>query len=126
MPTEVMAVTPEGVLVVKQCLGDTLEQGEDVSGRLPAGLIEIPSRFLRADRDHPRLCHCGGLPYLVADLHARNLVRASDGELQVIDLVATRWPIGKAGTDPLVEDWLARVAINPNASLLSQGRDEDL
>src|SRR5688500_9948621 len=55
MATEVLAVTPEGVVVAKQVLGEPLPQGDDVSGFLPAGLIEIPSRFLRANRDHPRL-----------------------------------------------------------------------
>jgi len=55
MATEVIAVTPEGILVAKQALGEPLAQGDDVSRVLPAGLIEIPSRFLRANRDHPRL-----------------------------------------------------------------------
>jgi len=55
MATEVLAVTPEGIVVAKQTLGEPLPQGEDMSGVLPAGLIEIPSRFLRANRDHPRL-----------------------------------------------------------------------
>jgi hypothetical protein len=38
---------------------------------LPANLIGIPSRFLRANRDHPRLLSLGGRPRLVADLHAQ-------------------------------------------------------
>src|ERR1700678_2889623 len=92
MATEVVAVTPEGILVAKQARGETLPQGEDMSRDLPGGLIEIPSRFLRADRDHPRLHFLQGLPYLVADLHARNFVRAADGVLRVIDLVAGPWP----------------------------------
>ena len=42
MATEVVAVTPEGIVVAKQALGEPLPQGDDVSGVLPAGLIEIP------------------------------------------------------------------------------------
>jgi len=61
MATEVVALTPEGVLVAKQALGEPLAQGDDVSGVLPAGLIEIPSRFLRANRDHPRLFFLPGI-----------------------------------------------------------------
>src|SRR5205085_4328060 len=60
MATEVVAVTPEGIVVAKQALGEPLPQGDDVSGVLPANLIEIPSRFLRANRDHPRLFFLSG------------------------------------------------------------------
>src|SRR6185436_19566439 len=86
MATEVLAVTPEGILVAKQVLGETLPQGDDVSQLLPAGLIEIPSRFLRANRDHPRLFFLGRADgstqaWLIADLHARNFVRCADGAL---------------------------------------------
>jgi len=126
MPIEVVAATPEGVVVVKQTLGDPLEQGDDVSGRLPEGLIEIPSRFLRADRDHPRLCFCGDRAYLVADLHARNLVRAADGKLRVIDLVGAAWPADGPGADPSITAWLERVRLDPAAGLLAPVRDEDL
>jgi hypothetical protein len=55
LPTEIVGLTPEGILIVKQPLGQPLPQGDDTSRLLPPGLIEIPSRFLRADRDHPRL-----------------------------------------------------------------------
>ena len=56
MPTEVIGVTKnEGVLVTKQTLGGLLAEGADTSGVQPAALIPIPSRFLRAHRDHPRL-----------------------------------------------------------------------
>ena len=79
MATEVVAVTPEGILVAKQALGEPLPQGDDMSRDLPGMLIEIPSRFLRADRDHPRLLFVDGAPFLVADLHARNFVRGADG-----------------------------------------------
>jgi hypothetical protein len=125
MPTEVIAATPEGVVIAKQVLGKLLDQGEDVSGRLPSGLIEIPSLFLRADRDHPRLLFCGS-PFIVADLHARNLVHAVDGSLRVIDLVAGSWPNGIFASEPVIADWLERVGHDPTASLLPPARDAEL
>jgi hypothetical protein len=132
MATEVVAVTPEGILVAKQALGEPLPQGDDMSRSLPAGLIEIPSRFLRANRDHPRLFFlrpvAGGLgrPFLVADLHARNFVRCVDGALRVIDLVAAPWPQSGAARDSLITDWLARVRENPAATALGGAHDDEL
>ena len=131
MATEVVAVTPEGIVVAKQALGDPLPQGDDVSGVLPAGLIEIPSRFLRANRDHPRLffLHLGTSevhPWLVADLHARNFVRCADGALRVIDLVAAPWPEAEIASDPLIARWLAEKKKDPDAPALGASRDEEL
>jgi hypothetical protein len=126
MPTEVVAITTEGILVAKQAFGDPLPQGEDMSGSLPAGLIEIPSRFLRANRDHPRLFFLHGDPWLVADLHARNFVRCSDGALRVIDLVAAPWPQELEAENPLVREWLERVAHDPSAGALRGARDDEL
>jgi hypothetical protein len=133
MATEVMAVTPEGIVVAKQALGEPLPQGDDMSGALPAGLIEIPSRFLRANRDHPRLFFLGDgaaatpRPYLIADLHARNFVRCGDGALRVIDLVAAPWPTDSAvARDPLIGEWLARVLRDPAASALPGAHDDEL
>ena len=131
MATEVVAVTPEGIVVAKQVLGDPLPQGDDVSLLLPRGVIEIPSRFLRANRDHPRLFFLGddrgaASPWLVADLHARNFVRGSDGALHVIDLVAAPWPAEGAARQDLIRDWLVRVRENPDAGALIGARDEDL
>jgi len=126
MATEVVAVTPEGILVAKQARGETLPQGEDMSRDLPGGLIEIPSRFLRADRDHPRLHFLRGLPYVVADLHARNFVRAADGALRVIDLVAGPWPDEAGLSDPLIAEWLVRVRADPAASALPEAPDDEL
>jgi hypothetical protein len=132
MATEVLAVTPEGVLVAKQTLGDTLPQGDDVSGVLPDGLIEIPSRFLRANRDHPRLFFLGAngnpaaRPWLVADLHARNFVRGISGQLHLIDLVAAPWPAELTVRDPWMCEWFERVRADPAASVLPTVRDEDL
>jgi hypothetical protein len=126
MATEVVAVTPEGILVAKQSRGETLPQGDDMSRNLPGELIEIPSRFLRANRDHPRLLFLGGLPYLVADLHARNFVRSADTTLRVIDLVAGPWPTDAPLRDPLIAEWLQRVSVDPRASALAQGPDNEL
>jgi len=126
MPTEVLAVTPEGVPVAKQVYGEPLPQGDDMSGHLPAPLIEIPSRFLRADRDHPRLLFLRDAPYLVADLHARNFVRGADGELHLIDLVAGSWPGTGPPVDPLIREWLGRVRADPQAPALPSAPDEVL
>jgi hypothetical protein len=129
MATEVIAVTPEGIVVAKQTLGEPLPQGDDVSGLLPPALIEIPSRFLRANRDHPRLFFAEGASdqgWLVADLHARNFVRGIDGGLHVIDLVAAPWPRTHVAHDALMNDWLERVRIDPAASVLRGSADHEL
>jgi hypothetical protein len=97
-----------------------------MSRDLPPGLIEIPSRFLRADRDHPRLHFHGTVPYLVADLHARNFVRGADGRLRVIDLVAGPWPAGAGMSDPLIAEWLGRVRADPHAPALPEAPDAEL
>ncbi len=124
--TEVVALTPEGILVAKQVLGEPLAQGDDMSKRLPDGLIEIPSRFLRANRDHPRLFFLGDRAWLVGDLHARNFVRCADGALRVIDLVAAPWPADATAAHPLIADWLARVRHDPDASALPSSGDDEL
>ncbi len=126
MATEVVAMTPEGILVAKQTLGAPMPQGDDMSGDLPGCLIEIPSRFLRADRDHPRLLFVRGSPFLVADLHARNFVRSVDGALRVIDLVAGPWPSGAELGDPLIAGWLERVRADPSATALPDAPDAEL
>jgi hypothetical protein len=126
MATEVVAATPEGILVAKQTLGDPLDQGADMSRDLPEGLIEIPSRLLRANRDHPRLLFVEGRPFLVADLHARNFVRGPEGGLQVIDLVAGPWPEMDRRADPLAADWLETMRRDPRAPVLPAAPDEDL
>jgi hypothetical protein len=126
MPTEVIAITKLGVLVAKQTLGAALPQGEDMSRKLPEGLIEIPSRFIRADRDHPRLFFVADVPYLVADLHARNFVRGTDGELHLIDLVAGRWPKDDYLWNSQISEWMKRVHENPDASALPAAPDGEL
>ncbi len=126
VPTEVVGISPEGVMIVKQALGEPLPQGMDTSTVLPPGLIAIPSRFLRADRDHPRLYFLDGEPWLVADLHARNLVRCADGTLRVIDLVAGAWPSELTRGDGIMADWMARVRLDPAAGALPASPDDEL
>ena len=126
MATEIVAITPEGILVAKQAFGEPLPQGDDMSTSLPGALIEIPSRFLRANRDHPRLFFHGDDPWLVADLHARNFVRDVGGGLRVIDLVAAPWPSDFETDDPLITDWIERVRHDPHASALPGARDDEL
>jgi hypothetical protein len=127
MPLEVVGVTRgEGILIVKQTLGERLGETADTSALQPAGLIPIPSRLLRAQRDHPRLFFVEGAPWLVADLHAKNLVRAADGRLRAIDLLAAPLPPALLAAEPLWHDWLARVALDPRASLLPSVADDEL
>jgi hypothetical protein len=126
MPTEVVGVTPEGVLVAKQLLGERLPEGADVSALLPSGLIPIPARFLRAHRDHPRLAFVAGRAWFVADTHAKNLVRDTGGSLRVIDLLAAPFPVAIAEQDPLMREWLGRVAEDPTAGLLRETHDDEL
>jgi hypothetical protein len=126
MPTEIVGVTPEGILIVKQTLGETLPQGMNMADKLPPDLIPIPSRFLRADRDHPRIIFFDGEPWLIADLHARNFARCADGALRVIDLVAAPWPLQMTTREPLIEDWLMRVRTDPKAPALPGARDDEL
>ncbi|HUR58607.1 MAG TPA: hypothetical protein VM029_12920 [Opitutaceae bacterium] len=126
MATEVVAVTPEGIVVAKQVLGEALPQGDDMSNSLPRDLIEIPSRFLRANRDHPRLFFLGERAWLVADLHARNFVRGAAGTLHVIDLVAAPWPLETTARDPWICEWFERVRADPTASVLRGAHDDEL
>jgi hypothetical protein len=125
--------------VAKQTLGEPLPQGDDMSRLLPDGLIEIPSRFLRANRDHPRLFFLDGgadarpaattpraRAFLVADLHARNFVRGAAGALHLIDLVAAPWPVDATARDPWMCEWLDRVRADPAAGMLRATRDDEL
>jgi len=125
MPTEVSAVTPEGILIAKQTFGDALAPDFDTSKILPELLIEIPSRFLRADRDHPRLMFIDDQPFLVADLHGKNFVQAEAG-YHLIDLVAAPWPTLDPKKEQMIADWINRVRINPQATLLPGSPDGEL
>ena len=73
-----------------------------------------------------RLLFHGDTAWLVADLHARNFVRAGDGALRVIDLVAAPWPRAAAMRHPLISEWLERVRENPQAGLLRPVADAEL
>lgn len=126
MPTEIAGITPEGVLVAKQTYGRPLPEKADVSGLDPARLIPIPSRFLRADRDHPRLVFLDDAPWLVADTHDRNVVRAEDGSLRVIDLVAAPLDAPVLEKLPLFRDWIARARLDPHAGILAPVNDDEL
>lgn len=127
MPTEVLGVTRrEGILITKQTLGERLPEGADTSGLQPPELIPLPARFLRAHRDHPRLFFRDGQPWLVADLHAKNLVRAADGRHRAIDLLAAPLPRDLVAAEPLLADWLERVRRDPGASALPGAPDEEL
>jgi hypothetical protein len=88
--------------------------------------VEIPSRFLRGNRDHPRLFFLRDRPFLVADLHARNFVRSREGGLHLIDLVAAPWPENETGRDPSMADWLNRIRRDPTASALPGAHDDEL
>ncbi len=126
MPTEILGVTPEGVLVAKQTYGQPLPAQQDVSGLDPERFIPIPSRFLRADRDHPRLAFLDGEPWLVADTHDRNVVRDEQGALRVIDLVAAPLSDTLLERAPLFRDWIARAKEDPRAEILAPVNDDEL
>ena len=126
MPTEIVGLTPEGILVVKQTFGRALPEQTDVSGLDPARLIPIPSRFLRADRDHPRLAFLDGAPWLVADTHDRNVVSDERGEWRLNDLVAALLPPELLGPRRLLADWIERARHDPQAEVLAAVDDDEL
>ncbi len=126
MPTEIAGITPEGVVIAKQSFGRMLPEQTDMSGLAPARFIPIPSRFLRADRDHPRLAFLDGDPWLVADTHDRNVVVAEDGSWRVIDLVAAPLPSEWLGVMPLFRDWIERARHDPQAEILAAVDDDEL
>jgi hypothetical protein len=126
MPTEAVAVTPEGVVVAKQTLGDRLPERTDTSKLLPPSLIPWPSRFLRIDRDHPRLVFVHGQPWLVADPHDRNIVWDAEGCARIIDLVAAPLPPALLQGFPLLGEWIERARRDPAAPLLAPANDDEL
>jgi hypothetical protein len=126
IPTEIVGITAEGILVAKQTFGRLLPEKTDVSGLDPARLIPIPSRFLRADRDHPRLAFLDGVPWLVADTHDRNVVVDEAGAWRVIDLVAAPLPPEWLGEMALFRDWIERARRDPHAEVLAPVSDDDL
>jgi hypothetical protein len=126
MPIEIIGLSPEGVLVVKQVFGERLPEGTDTSTLLPDSLVPWPSRFLRCDRDHPRLAFVDGRPWLVADPHDRNMVRATDGSVRIIDIVATPLASSLLESFPLLYSWIARARLDPKADVLAPVGDDEL
>jgi hypothetical protein len=126
MPTEVIGVSPEGVVIAKQTLGNRLPEGNDVTPLLPKSLIGIPTRFLRAHRDHPRLLFARGKTWFVADTHERNLAFDKEGIVRPIDLLAAPWPHHLSVKDDLLADWLERARLDPKAPLLRPISDDEL
>lgn len=126
MPTELVGITHEGVLVAKQTYGRPLPEKADVSGLDPVRFIPIPSRFLRADRDHPRLAFLDDAPWLVADTHDRNVVRDERGALRVIDLVAAPLTPALLERLPLFRDWIDRARLDPHTGVLAPVNDDEL
>jgi hypothetical protein len=126
IPTEIVGITPEGLLVAKQTFGRLLPEKTDVSAHDPMNLIPIPSRFLRADRDHPRLAFLDGVPWLVADTHDRNIVVDETGAWRVIDLVAAPLPPVELAQLTLFRDWIERARLDPSAGALTAVSDDEL
>jgi hypothetical protein len=114
------------VLIAKQTLGERLSGGLDVTPFLPPELIPIPSRFLRAHRDHPRLSFVAGAAWFIADTHEKNLAYDLEGRVRVIDLLAARWPERLSAVEPVLTDWLNRAQIDPGASVLAPAADDEL
>ncbi len=126
IPTELVGITPEGIPVAKQTLGRALPEKADVSGLDPEKLIPIPSRFLRADRDHPRLAFLDGVPWLVADTHDRNVVTDETGARRIIDLVAAPLPEEWLAQTALFRDWIERARRDPHAEVFAPVDDDEL
>lgn len=126
MPTELVGLTPEGILIAKQTYGRALPEKTDVSGLDPQRLIPMPSRFLRCNRDHPRLAFLDDVPWLVADTHDRNVVIAEDGSRRIIDLVAAPLPPEWLGRLPLFRGWIERARLDPRAETLAPVDDNEL
>ncbi|HVU17939.1 MAG TPA: hypothetical protein VHD32_13515 [Candidatus Didemnitutus sp.] len=126
MPTEIVGITPEGVLVTKQVFGERLPEGTDTSTLLPETLVPWPSRFLRCDRDHPRLAFVDDRPWLVADPHDRNMVRAADGSVRIIDIVASPLSLSLLESFPLLRSWVERARLDPKAEILASVSDDEL
>ncbi|HTQ30378.1 MAG TPA: hypothetical protein VMI53_04135 [Opitutaceae bacterium] len=126
MPTEIAGITPEGIVIAKQTFGHPVPEGLDTSQLEPRRLVPFPSRFLRADRDHPRLAFIDGEPWLLADTHDRNVVVDEKGRARIIDLVAAPLPAGLVDGFALLRDWIERVRRDPAAPMLAPVRDEEL
>lgn len=65
-----------------------------------------------------------GASFPIADLHARNFVRAADEKLRVIDLVGGLWPTS-AEQDALIGGRLAKMRIDPKAPASPMSPDSE-
>jgi hypothetical protein len=126
IPTEVVGITPEGIVVAKQTFGRLVPEKTDMSGLDPGRFIPIPSRFLRADRDHPRLMFYGGEPWLVGDTHDRNVVIDETGAWRIIDLVAAPLPVEWLAQTTLFNEWIERARLDPRAEVFPSVNDDEL
>ncbi len=65
-----------------------------------------------------------GASFPIADLHARNFVRAADEKLRVIDLVGGLWPTS-AEQDALIGGRLAKMRIDPKVPASPMSPDSE-
>lgn len=126
MPTEVMGVSPEGIVILKQVQGARLEPEQDIQRFFPSNLISVPARLLRAYRDHPRLVFVDGILWFIADLHEKNFVVGLDGAAHVVDAIVAPFPMDKIDGETVIIDWLARAEVDPAAPLLPPVSDDEL
>lgn len=126
MPSELVGITPEGIIVVKQTLGEKMDPGVDIQRFFPPGLIPIPGRLLRAFRDHPRLVFLQDRHWFIADLHEKNFVMDSCGAARLVDAIVAVFPVEQLRSEPLFLDWLERTKSDPEAPLLKAVSDDEL
>jgi hypothetical protein len=120
MPTEIVGLTVEGILVVKQT------RGIDTSSLLPAHFLECPSRILNCDRKHPRLVLVGECPWLVADLHEKNFVYDAENKVCIIDLVAAPISAELINCLPLMKHWIQHAQAGRSSFTMNKEDDRDL
>jgi hypothetical protein len=126
MPAEVVGISPEGVLILKQVQGARIETGNDVQAYFPPGLIAIPSRLMRAHRDHPRFVFALGTLWFIADLHEKNFVVDQAGQPRLVDAISALFPITDLPIEEVYLEWLERARLDPQAPLLKPVDDDQL
>ncbi len=127
MPTEVLGLTSEGILIAKQTRGQALAKGTDPTPFLDLKILrDCPSRLLICDRAHPRLLVEKENLWLIGDLHDRNIVYDCNGQARIIDCVATQLPKKIIDRTPLLQHWLRLAIDNPVADLLEDVPDTEL
>lgn len=98
-PTEILGMTPEGVIVTKQPWG--AERSEDVSGAIQRGaIVEVSDKAIARPTDTVRnfVTVVDGEPYLVSDVRGDNLRTDRSGNPRPIDML-----VGKLDTE-IVKD----------------------